>query len=253
MGKPWGVTRPLGYFSTIGAQYTAGVLERNKAVERKCTSPSYVGSISEKGQSLPTIPLQAVRCRKCKGCLKAREAQWSYRAGVEYLISERTWWLTLTYAGSKEPTYDDVKLFFKKLRKKHEFRYVISEERGTEKERLHWHILVHCSNSLTRREIERCWNNGFVNARLARHAGLGRYLAKYLAKQSRIRASKHYGSEEQIRQHLSEEINSNVEHFIRTGSKVGYCLGSEVTLSKYGLHIPGETLERWLALSSIPF
>jgi hypothetical protein len=92
-----------------------------------------------------------------------------------------------------------VKLFFKRLRKNgHDIRYVISEELGGQNERLHWHVLIHCDSRLSRRRLERAWGLGFVNARLARSSGLGRYLAKYVAKQSRIRASVGYGREKSI-------------------------------------------------------
>lgn len=249
MGKPWGITRPLAEFSTISSQISDLVNKKNKIVERTCTDPKFVGSISEKGNALPTIPLQAVRCRKCDGCMKMREAQWAFRAQIEFLLAERTWWLTLTYRGTIEPNYEHVKGFFKRIRKAgHEIRYVISEERGTEKERLHWHILIHCSDTLKRRQIERCWDHGFVNARLARHAGLGRYLAKYLAKQSRIRASKHYGGTETILQHLSQRTRDDIEFYVKTGHQNDSISGTGFTTNRYD---PNGFSISWQTLSAI--
>jgi hypothetical protein len=165
---------------------------------------------------------------------------WQKRATFEYYLSERTWWTTLSYRGNHEPSYEDVKKFFKRLRKKHSFRYVISEERGAKHERLHWHILIHCGRDLTRRRLEKSWGHGFVHPRLAISGGLGGYLAKYLAKQSRIRASRYYGKFDYFYGLLDRRTQAEFETFVRTGKKIGRFVGSGIEVTPWGVALEPE-------------
>lgn len=192
----------------------------NARIEKSCLNPNFVPYVTR--ETRRHTVLRSVRCRKCVKCLKVRQGQWAYRATVEYLAAKRTWWLTLSYRGKHEPDYEDVKRFYKRLRKKEGgrgLRYVVSEERGGKNDRLHWHILLHCQPSLTRRQIERSWDFGYVHARLAKTAGLGGYLAKYLAKQSRIRASVSYGGEETVSGLFSKSEWEDFQSYITTGNQ----------------------------------
>lgn len=189
------------------------------------------------------VQYRLVRCRKCPVCMKMRQAEWAHRASLEYYAGTRTWWITLTYRGSREPTYEDVKLFKKRLLKNTDkFRFVCSAERGDEGNRLHWHMLLHCQASpIKRREIERAWGKGFVHARLARTNGLGAYLAKYLAKTagSDITASLRYGRDATLYRAVREDVATHIELFERTGvcgiDKHLRLTKTGVRISRYGL------------------
>lgn len=233
MSKPWGIIRPCAEFSEIAGQYDEKVKQLND--RNPCISPNYIPSVSTEGKELKSIELQAVRCRKCEECLKMRQRLWMRRAAFEYELHDRTWWCTFTYRGDSEKSYEDVKLFFKKLRKKHEFRYLISEERGEKNDRLHWHALLHCRTTLTKRSIESAWSLGNSKLRLARTENLGAYMAKYAAKQSRIRASRYYG---EFGPHLydlfGKDFENQIEQYLRTGRKDGFISGTGITAHKYG-------------------
>jgi hypothetical protein len=155
-----------------------------------------------------------------------------------------------------------VKLFFKRLRKnKHEFRYLISEERGETANRLHWHVLLHCNNSLTKRKLVAQWHIGNVHCRLARSDGLGRYMAKYAAKQSRIRASVRYGQVQHLLNVLNPRINDEVEHWLKTGEKPSWTDRYTLHISRWGFDygpsfVPliinhSAALDRWEASQGI--
>lgn len=184
------------------------------------------------------VQYRLVRCRKCPVCLKKRQAEWAHRASIEYYAGNRTWWVTLTYAGKTEPTYEDVKLFKKRLLKNTgKYRFVCSAERGDEGNRLHWHMLIHCRGKLIkRRDIEKAWGKGFVHSRLAKTNGLGGYLAKYLAKTAGadIVASVRYGREQSIDDAVRVDVAEHINFFERSGFSD---LGKHVRLTKQGVSI----------------
>lgn len=213
----WGVPVEGLCYPTIHSFYDERQTESWNDVSGYCTAPVKVPLIHRNGGETDLV--RYVGCRKCPGCLLQRQRQWMRRATAEYMVAERTWWLTLTYSGSEAPDYEAVKLFFKRLRKRRgAFRYVVSEELGETHERLHWHVLIHCTAGLRRRDLDAAWPHGFVHARLAKTAGLGSYLAKYLAKQSRIRASVLYGGEPTIATLLSTESELTDDyHSIKAG------------------------------------
>lgn len=223
----------------------------NVRIEASCDSPKGWGTnyeISDEYRKyFYAAGLRLVRCRRCPACLRWRQRIWVHRCSVEYVCSPRTWWTTLTYRGVVEPTYEDVKKFFKRLRKMKQctlLRYAISEETGEQNGRLHWHILIHCNDQVTRRVVDGCWPLGHCHSRLARSAGLGGYLAKYLAKQSRIRASQHYGDSYKAAMRAYPARCEAIEGAIERGDlseiqRLGFQLnkyrpsGLEVTLSQF--------------------
>ena len=149
-------------------------------------------------------------CRKCAVCMAKRMALWKGRATSEFISAPRSWWLTLTYAGEAEPRYKHVAAFLRKLRKLDpQLRYLVTEERGAEGNRVHWHVLLHCNERVNKRAVDphadrprgatpavegHNWPHGFVKARLCADANLARYMAKYQAKAGKLSASKHYGA-----------------------------------------------------------
>jgi len=214
-------------FPIVAMQYSEKVEKRTDAVSSQCKSPAYPMMVDASGINLEQV---AVRCRKCDGCRLWRQRVWAARAHVEYQVSPRTWWITLTYRGSSETLYPEVQKFLKRLRKKNQVRYVLSEEQGETNGRLHYHVLLHCRPDLTRRAIEGFWPHGFVHSRLAKSAGLGRYLAKYLAKQSRIRASVGYGDFQRAVDLWDPQFAKQIENGIKSGM-----LPSGIELTPFGV------------------
>ena len=149
----------------------------------------------------------AAKCGKCKGCLRLRTSDWVQRACVESEVHERTWFLTLTYRGDVEPGYGEFQKFMKRIRKNTGVspRYLVATERGCKTDRLHLHVLVHCSNALTKRMIQAEWKLGITHMRLTKDVSSKRYVAKYASKDGRIRASVGYGTKTypaMLEQHL---------------------------------------------------
>lgn len=138
-------------------------------------------------------------CRKCSYCLKQRQSQWVLRARHEYLSHERTWFVTLTYRGSVEASYKEVQKWLKRIRlKASSLRFMATEERGSKRSRKHWHVLLHCSGTVTKRMVKSQWKLGRCQLDLVKKAsGAAAYAAKYLSPHdapSRIRASVAYGN-----------------------------------------------------------
>ena len=137
---------------------------------------------------------RVVRCNECIECHNYKRWIWTQRIRVECL-GEKSWFLTLTYAGDEKEGYRDVQLMLKRLRKKFSFRFMCKSElqkRGV----VHYHLAVH--GNMSRREVESEWKFGYKNAKLMRNEQqLARYIAKYITKDERkgknYRASIRYG------------------------------------------------------------
>jgi len=202
-----------------------------------CINPSRIG-IVDKDDPEYAAGLQDVRCRKCVNCLRMRQAQWMYRGAVEYTTSQRTWFITLTWGGNEPRIYEDVKKYFKRLRKAHgTFRYLCTEELGDENKRIHWHILLHCSDNMSWRAVTGKWPHGHVHCKMARTSGLASYIAKYAAKGGRIRASRFYG-EESGQRHNGRWPTEDFEHYYRTGEKSDRLANLQFSHGKYGVKFP---------------
>ncbi len=158
-----------------------------------------------------------VPCRRCTKCLQWRQMKWRERAIFEILRSNRTWFITLTFAPihlagilvaakGSEPkeveaaAYPHVQRFIKRLRKHgHEFRYLAIYERGEVTGRSHYHLFLHeiGAKPVHKTDIERQWRS-YTHVRLVRgeeSGGAASYLTKYATKHFDIRprASARYG------------------------------------------------------------
>lgn len=187
---------------------------------------------------------QYVPCGQCAKCIDYVDWTRAARIIIETRASERTWWLTLTFAqepSSEAVGYASVQKFLKRLRKSgYPLRYAFVAEWGTEKGRLHFHALVHCGDALTKRVLQAEWPDGFSNCKLVKgtvtrgpHAGkrsgataarLAEYISAYVSKggSGRFRFSQGYGSK-QVRFDENEAVRAVLAAF------------PEATLKRVGL------------------
>lgn len=186
-------------------------------------APLYAGSLA--------IEMET-RCRKCRNCLKARAANWTFRAKYELHAAARTWFGTLTLgpqehslmamrarsrlsAGgtdfdrlSAEEQFQErhreigreLTLWLKRIRKESEapLRYLLVVE--AHKSGLpHYHVLVHevdPARPVRERTLRTQWLLGFSKFNLvAADQPAAWYVCKYLSKAAlaRVRASVDYG------------------------------------------------------------
>jgi hypothetical protein len=179
------------------------------------------------------IDIQA-RCRKCPGCLKARQAYWRMAAISEIAASQRTWFGTLTlkpatrflvlsrarhrlaaqsidfdtlnederFAELVREVNPSITRYWKRVRKESgaNLRYMLVTEAHKDGAP-HWHFLCHevpGSAPVTEKTLRLQWKGGFAHAKLVAQdeTHFGFYIAKYLAKEARtrVRASLDYGS-----------------------------------------------------------
>ena len=158
-------------------------------------------------------------CGQCAECLSLEAWRWAQRVRIEMLFA-KTWFLTLTYRGTTEVGYSEIQKMFKRLRKKHEFRYLCVAELGEKEGRLHYHCVVH--GDLTKREVRGEWTHGFSDAKLANDNPntVARYVSKYISKaKSKVggrcyRASIGYGKK-QLHKVLdqSDTVQKILEYF----------------------------------------
>lgn len=153
-----------------------------------CTNPQFASNIG-----------LFSRCRKCQNCLQTRKEQWIARSIEERAKWPRAWFLTLTYANSEDYTYENIKLFFKRLRKRgnvNRISYICTDEHdssGTRDINPHHHLVLYCDKSVTYRTFDRLWSFGHSKKNLL-HNKSASYVAKYLTKAgNRVRASQSYG------------------------------------------------------------
>lgn len=86
-------------------------------------------------------------CGRCPYCIKKRKNAWRRRISDEAKVTEKTCFLTLTYDDDHLPARNslcrsDVTKFFKRLRKKHSFRYFFCGEYGDTFGRPHYHLIM---------------------------------------------------------------------------------------------------------------
>lgn len=171
-----------------------------------------------------------VKCRKCPQCLRARSYEWTQRAKLEYVQSQRTWFGTMTLTPhehnqavnrcrqllarqgvdfDKLPSGErfghhvaqvtrEVTLWLKRIRKESgaKLRYILVAE-AHKSGFPHFHVLVHeqSGSSVTHRILSSQWKHGFTNFKLVQSPAAASYVCKYLSKsaQARVRASVRYG------------------------------------------------------------
>lgn len=144
----------------------------------------------------PGSPFPSTPCGKCDACVEYKAWFWKQRALLEVGQAERTWFVTLTYRGSEEPGYIEIRRWLARVRRGYDgrFRYLCTVERGKEHQRLHWHLLVHGQDSLTKRILQAKWKLGISHLRLLTDRKRVEYVCKYVGKEGgRVRASRGYG------------------------------------------------------------
>lgn len=174
-------------------------LDKRSAAARQAAREEAIGKARARVRAQCSSPDGLRECRQCVGCLRLRSARWVARARHEWFSHDKVWWITLTYAGEAEIGYTEVQKWLKRLRKTCSLRFVVSEERGEKRGRLHFHVLLFCSKAVTKRMLQAQWSFGFSKVVLARTIGAVRYMSKYLAKGvgdevGRIRASVGFGN-----------------------------------------------------------
>ncbi|AXH77284.1 MAG: putative replication initiation protein [Inoviridae sp.] len=148
-------------------------------------------------------------CRKCPECLRRKRWTWYFKGLRELDTWPRTWFITLTFSRIPTEPYKEVQKWLKRIRKnnKGKIKFLCTTEYGSKNGRLHYHLLVHCEESLKRRDVELKWSMGFskatlVSKQLVKDADTKRrshnreisYVTKYLLKDSqKLRASQQYG------------------------------------------------------------
>lgn len=195
---------------------------------RYCDKPiliQYEGRTTTAGRTRSMFIDQNVPCRKCDGCLRAKQREWTARAIAEVRVAPRTWFITFTFAAHNQAVMGyrarvrnakfasmteaerfhrlhleagrEITLFMKRLRKKAKspvrYLYVVEPHKSGLP---HYHMLLHESyREISKRTIESCWHLGFMKAKLATKSR-AYYVCKYISKsaQCRVRASLHYGA-----------------------------------------------------------
>lgn len=159
------------------------------------------------------------KCGTCIKCVSIYRADWVQRCLYESLSNNRTWFCTFTFrraaaGGDVLDGYRQFQLFFKRLRKSGlSVRYICCNERGDLHGRYHLHALLYGDASLTRRQIQRHWTSGFSHFRLLRDDSakhVSEYVAKYVNKGGRIRASANFGKRRTITENIIKERNDLV-------------------------------------------
>lgn len=115
----------------------------------------------------------SVPCGKCSSCLANKRSEWVFRLKQEYLSSDFSLFVTLTYDDEHLPldlsvSKKDIQLFLKRLRKKYpsrDIRYFVVAEYGDHTFRPHYHGLFFFKqkyeiNSVYQTFLD-SWKNGF--------------------------------------------------------------------------------------------
>lgn len=113
----------------------------------------------------------------------------------ECRIAERTWFGTFTWRGDAPlAPYSDIQKYLKRLRKRiGPVRFMAVQEAGDEGGRLHWHMLLHCSQKVRVRDLRHDWPPGFCKFQVATPDKVG-YIANYgVQSMLRVHASIRYG------------------------------------------------------------
>lgn len=153
-----------------------------------------------------------ISCRKCDFCKWVKMKDWVSRALVEIKTFDKTWFVTLTFRHVPEKPYPEIQKWLKKIRKDYhgKLKYLCTTEHGSLNGRLHYHLLVHGDQSLTKAIVRSNWSNGISEAKLVARTPVqnaegtqststselkaARYVCKYIMKENqKIRASQHYG------------------------------------------------------------
>lgn len=209
-------------------------------VAGNCTSPvivRYDGHVDREYHA---------RCRRCPGCLRARQWLWKLRAEAEFLVAPQTVFFTGTFRDQHhelEPVREETTRFLYRLRsysreRGHNFRYLLVPEKH-KSGAWHYHGLFHVEHDFDPEWVRYAWQAGWSWPKPA-NIGSADYVTKYVAKDliedqgervPRIRASRNptYGgwvvnrSEEEVKKLLEERgeewvvetWTKNLKHWIR--------------------------------------
>lgn len=159
-------------------------------------------------------------CRQCNQCITARKNDWVARAMAEKDTSNEVLVANLTYRNRQDGTkpdaarafrYVDAQRFLKALREEYyrtykaprnEVRYIIAGERGSKKNRVHWHLILFAQKPISTlgkwqdknfndipemklgkklRQHWSYWPHGHVNMQVPDQGGMA-YVLKYALK-----------------------------------------------------------------------
>jgi hypothetical protein len=235
----FGISHPNTEFSTIRSQVGEQLEQRGLPA---CENPVPLPHFDTRGV---LIDHSYGPCRKCSACMKRRQYDIAVKSAAEYWRAEKTWFITLTHTSvpwydkvtkewknpkaldetfchvTEEPDYSDVQKYLKRIRKKSDLRYIITEEEGSEHGRTHWHMLIFGNSSITARQLKRQWYYGNVNCKLATDPHCGHYIAKYIAKGGRLRMSQSFGATNYLFDEKGSRYSLDADHYERTGEKTG--------------------------------
>jgi len=263
----YGIPRVGCEYPLIRWQYIDKIEQQNDKVERSCENPIYVPNT---GRDAAMLPLNSVRCRKCSNCMRQRKAEWVERVAKEWYVHERTWFLTFTFAETRTvinqgkrneqivcpkldsetftepqyPTYADIQLWLKRIRKKHKIKFLSVEETGEKNGRLHWHLVLHCSSGLTGDEMQSQWDYGKLHSKLVTDGDIGSYIAKYVTKAGNLRGSLGYGQTDSLFEKLGGRADEDFKYYVRTGKKTGLLNAEpEISIEPIGRRIAISTTD----------
>lgn len=155
-----------------------------------------------------------VACGQCYGCRLEKSRVWAMRCMHESKMHKDNYFLTLTYNDENLPEKESLvkrhlQLFFKKVRKKYDFRYYACGEYGDKSSRPHYHVIMfglriddlrYYSGSgsgrlYTSSYLEKEWSHGFVTIGSVTFESCA-YVARYVMKKWRAKTKeefeKHY-------------------------------------------------------------
>ena len=117
---------------------------------KPCQSP-----IETKNGSFP--------CKICQKKAQLRDLR--KRLLFEGMTSEKVFFVTLTFRGKREITYQDVQLWLKRVRRRadrkgYKFKFYAVAERGSASDRLHYHLLTFGPDRMTIRDFRKFWRKG---------------------------------------------------------------------------------------------
>lgn len=103
-----------------------------------------------------------VPCGKCGACLKRAISDYTLRCQVEWRVSEKCYFVTLTYEKNPLQLYKrDLQLFFKRLRKVGaKFSYFALGDYGDTFDRPHYHVLFFSKGYFPAEYIHSLWVSG---------------------------------------------------------------------------------------------
>lgn len=129
----------------------------------------------------------SVPCGKCYACQTNRRTSWQIRLKEELLNSKCAAFVTLTYEeanlefnenGIASVYKETLQKFFKRLRKKMQFRYYAVGEYGSITKRPHYHVLMFNVNERHHDMILEAWKYGQIDIGTVTLASIG-YVTKY--------------------------------------------------------------------------